>query len=73
VEGSLVKEEEFCSESSFDFVTKRVPKNNLKLQNYNHSKKVTNYGNNPPDYNLVLYTHFLLKFKRIIFTIVYMF
>jgi hypothetical protein len=71
VEGSLVKEEVFCSEFSFDFVTKRVPKNNLKRQNYNHSKKVTHWGTNPPDYNLVLYTLFLLKFKRIIFTSVY--
>jgi len=39
VEGPLVKEEVFCSATSFDFVTQRVPKNKLKRQSYNHSKR----------------------------------
>jgi hypothetical protein len=39
VEDPLAKEEGFYSASSFDVVTQRAPKYNLKRQNYNHSKK----------------------------------
>jgi len=53
VEDPSVKEEVFCSAPSFDVVTQRVQKNNLKSQNYNHSEKKRTYcGNKPEDFKL---------------------